>query len=113
MSSQRRVLIWAMGQCLVAALISGVAAQTGLQDPPVLSRPPAATLCSYTGPLVHVPSKSAGTEGLLVRISPPARAVFTGSAYRRTYDRESTECDRIARLSERPRFYRRWLSVPW
>ena len=80
MSSQRTSLIWAIGLGLVAALISRGAAQTGLQNPPELNRPPAAIGCSFTGPLVHVPSKSAGAEGLLVRISPPARGRYPEGA---------------------------------
>lgn len=80
MSSRRTSLIWTMGLGVVAAFISEVAAQTGLQDPPELDRPPAAIACSFTGPLVHVPSKSAGTEGLLVRISPPARGRYPQGA---------------------------------
>lgn len=80
MSSQGTSLIWAMGLGLVAALTSEVAAQTGLQDPPVLNRAPAAIGCSFTGPLVQVPSKSAGPEGLLVRISPPTRGRYPQGA---------------------------------
>jgi hypothetical protein len=80
MSSQGTSLICAVGLGLVTALISEVAAQTGLQDPPALSQRPAAIACSFTGPLVHVPSKSAGTEGLLVRISPPARGRYPQGA---------------------------------
>ena len=42
----------------------------GPQDPPPYSGPPGVP-CAFTGRLVHVPSHGAGTEGLLVRISPP------------------------------------------
>lgn len=80
MSSQGPFLIRAVVLGIVAALISDVAAQTGLQDPPQLNRPPAAIGCSFSGPLVHVPSKSAGSEGLLVRISPPARGRYSEGA---------------------------------
>jgi hypothetical protein len=80
MSSHGTSFIWAMGLSLVVALSSVGAAQIGLQDPPELNRPLAAIGCSFTGPLVHVPSKSAGTEGLLVRISAPARGRYPEGA---------------------------------
>jgi hypothetical protein len=80
MSTQGTSLIWTIGLGIVAALISDVTVQSGQQDPPPVSRAPAAINCNFTGPLVHVPSKSAGSEGLLVRISPPAHGRYSEGA---------------------------------
>jgi hypothetical protein len=54
--------------------------QNTMQDPPptrFLSRTP---FCSFNGPLIHIPSASAGTEGLLVRVSLPAVARYSKGA---------------------------------
>jgi hypothetical protein len=80
MSTKGTSLICAIWLGVVASLMSEVAAQSGLQDPPPFTRTPAAINCNFTGPLVHVPSKSAGSEGLLVRISPPARGRYPEGA---------------------------------
>jgi len=55
---------------LVAMKTGGTSMAAGPQDPPPYNGPPGVP-CAFTGPLVHVPSGGAGTEGLLVRISPP------------------------------------------
>jgi hypothetical protein len=54
--------------------------QSTMQDPPpikFLSRTP---FCNLNGPLIHIPSTSAGTEGLVVRVSPPEFARYSKGA---------------------------------
>ena len=85
MSAQQMSLIrlLAIGMSLVAVLLSPLAArsvQDPLQDPPVPTRTAPANTCSFGGPLVHVPSKSGGNEGLLVRVSPPVRGRYPQGA---------------------------------
>jgi hypothetical protein len=58
---------------------------TGLQDPPIWRSTPTRSRgtgggCSFAGILVRIPSKSAGTEGLVVRLSPPAQGRFPKGA---------------------------------
>jgi hypothetical protein len=49
-----------------------IAAQAAAQDPPQPPDLPPSNTCSFDGPFLHIPSKAAGSEGLLVRVSPPA-----------------------------------------
>src|ERR1043166_6906975 len=63
-------------------LLPGVVAQSPqatTQDPPAPKFSPMA-FCSFDGPLLHIPSASAGTEGLLVRVSPPTLARYSKGA---------------------------------
>jgi hypothetical protein len=53
--------------------------QATAQDPP-LSKLEPLKFCSLGGPFVHIPSASAGAEGLLVRVSPPALARYSKGA---------------------------------
>jgi hypothetical protein len=50
------------------------------QDPPNIPSPPHPKLCDLSGPLLHIPSASAGAEGLLVRVSPPTMARYPKGA---------------------------------
>src|SRR5689334_20334039 len=51
------------------------------QDPPDSSRfRPGKPACEFRGPFLHIPSPSAGTEGLLVRVSPPGFARYSKGA---------------------------------
>jgi len=52
---------------------------TAQDDPPVAKLEPL-KFCSLGGPFVHIPSASAGAEGLLVRVSPPALARYSKGA---------------------------------
>ncbi len=54
--------------------------QSTMQDPPKPPNPPNFRTCNFSGPLLHIPSASAGTEGLLVRVSPPASARYPKGA---------------------------------
>src|ERR1700733_4950648 len=76
-----RILYGAM-VCFVAVL-SRMAAQNpqaAAQEPPKPPVFPAVFPCNFGGPLAHIPSRSAGKEGLLVRISPPANARYPKGA---------------------------------
>ena len=76
--SLRIALLW-----LSLVWLSSAVAQSPpgtVQDPPI---PPALLLpsvCSFGGSLLHIPSKAAGSEGLLVRVSPPGRARYLKGA---------------------------------
>ncbi len=74
---------------LLSGLASGsLLAQTSdLQSPPFFnaSNQPARTHgtgggCQFNGPLLHVASGTAGSEGILVRVSPPARGRYKEGA---------------------------------
>src|SRR5688572_28877375 len=67
-------LVTTMGQMSAHRL------QNALQDPPPPNRTPPAATCSFAGPLLRVPSKAAGGEGVLVRVSPPSRGRYPEGA---------------------------------
>jgi len=57
----------------------------GPQDPPVLTGTPERSRgtgggCTFQGPFLHIPSKTGGAEGLLVRVSPPAKPRYESGA---------------------------------
>ena len=79
----RMSLLMTIGFGLAALAFPPIGArslQDTLQEPPVPNRTPPANTCSFSGPLEHIPSKSGGNEGLLVRISPPARGRYPQGA---------------------------------
>ena len=55
--------------------------QSGAQDPPNLpGRAAGAPECKLDGALVHIPSRVAGPQGLLVRVAPPAKGRYSTGA---------------------------------
>src|SRR5262249_62170603 len=58
---------------------AGQELQATAQDPPP-AKLESIKFCSLGGPFVHIPSASAGAEGLLVRVSPPAFARYSKGA---------------------------------
>jgi hypothetical protein len=55
--------------------------QLSSQDPPVAPfGPPSNPRCSFNGPFLHIASAAAGTEGLLLRVSPPRRGRYSKGA---------------------------------
>src|SRR5689334_1710333 len=65
---------------LLVPLVMAQSPQSTMQDPPKPQDPPHFRLCNFSGPLLHIPSASAGTEGLLVRVSPPGFARYSKGA---------------------------------
>ena len=88
LSFLRRQLTTARGLQIGIALLAVVLVprvvaqnpQTTAQDPPSPPARPPDNRCSFGGPFLHIPSASAGTEGLLVRVSPPALARYAKGA---------------------------------
>jgi hypothetical protein len=73
--------VFVMLLILVALLQQGAAqvTESGAQDPPTFNGP-SRLICPFAGLFLHVASKSAGPEGLLVRVSPPAKARYSEGA---------------------------------
>lgn len=68
---------------LLVAILSRVEAQdskNASQVPPGLVAGPARANCHLSGPLLHIPSRAAGPEGLLVRVSSPRRGRYLNGA---------------------------------
>ena len=83
MSSARCGAVVVVGLSFLVAIVPEVAAQTpqpSAQDPPIRSGPPPTLGCSFSGPFLHIPSRGAGTEGLLVRVSPPVNGRYPNGA---------------------------------
>lgn len=73
----------AVGVLLIA--IGGGQETRGPQDPPTVVATPERSRgtgggCTFHGPFVRVPSEVAGADGLLVRVSPPAKPRFAAGA---------------------------------
>src|SRR5947207_389431 len=72
-----------MGILFLFALLPRVLAQSSqatAQDPPTPQLGPFANACSFGGTLLHIPSKASGSEGLLVRVSPPEKTRYPEGA---------------------------------
>ena len=82
MSSARSwsILFGVIGCAALLARLLGQTPQSTSQDPPPLIQRPPGFACSFRGPLVHIPSRTAGVEGLLVRISAPSKPRYAKGA---------------------------------
>ena len=89
MEDTMRQTLSAIASLTLAALVYAfalppVAAQqpeSNAQQPPMLGPPvPNPNACSLGGPFVRIPSRNAGPEGLLVRVSPPASGRYREGA---------------------------------
>jgi pimeloyl-ACP methyl ester carboxylesterase len=72
------VVVWL---CFVSAL-PGSAAQDPRpsgQEPPI-APPPSLNFCNFSGPFVRIASAGAGSEGLVVRVSPPSSVRYPRGA---------------------------------
>ena len=81
-SRPRRCIVTVIIGLCFASAVPGSAAQNARpsgQEPPI-APPPALNFCGFTGPFLHIASRSAGSEGLVVRVSPPARARYPKGA---------------------------------
>jgi len=78
MASRPGVFVFAVALSLLVTIVHSF--QNPLQEPPPLNRVAPADTCSFAGPLLHIPSKVAGNEGVLVRVSPPARGRYPQGA---------------------------------
>ena len=80
----------ALGCCFIPLArpqdqIAQAIAKTSLQAPPVFTSVPARSQgtgggCSFTGPFLRIQSKTAGSEGLVVRVSPPSKGGYAEGA---------------------------------
>jgi hypothetical protein len=102
---------------LFAVLLCPVVAQSpqsSMQDPPKPQEPPHWNLCNFSGPLLHIPSACAGTEGTLVRVSPPALPRYPkGTPIAVHMFASRPECQRVVDMPQRGRVYRCWISLSW
>src|SRR5215831_17091787 len=64
----------------------------GGQDPPNFTGP-SRLICPFAGPFLHIASKAAEPDGLLVRVSPPAKARYSEGAPIAVHVNASTRVD--------------------
>src|ERR1051325_1608491 len=76
----------------VSTLRAGQVTRSGEQDPPTFTGP-SRQICRFAGPFLHIVSKVAEPEGLLVRVSPPAKGRYFEGAPIAVHVNASTRVD--------------------
>ncbi len=87
-----RMLIALLYLVAVSNRGAGQVTRSGGQDPPTFTGP-SRQICRFAGPFLHIASKVAEPEGLLVRVSPPAKSRYSEGAPIAVHVNASTRVD--------------------